>query len=237
MEHFSNVFQPVLPFSSSTKYPLYGKWREQVFHNQNPIILELGCGKGEYTLHLAAAFPQNNYIGIDIKGSRMYVGAKKALALGLTNAVFLRTCIENIETIFQPNEVDELWLTFPDPQPKKRWTKKRLTSAVFQNKYLSILKTTAILHLKTDNEFLYQYTWALLKKNNVSIIKHTNDVYNSHLLDIHHNIQTHYESIFAEQDNKITYICWHCPEIPLIELSDNEYDRIEKQYIRPVVAE
>jgi tRNA (guanine-N7-)-methyltransferase len=237
MEHFANVFQPPLNSPENTICTFSGKWREQVFHNENPIILELGCGRGEYTLGLATAFLQNNYIGIDIKGARMYVGAKKALDSGLKNAAFIRTYIEHIEIFFQSNEVDELWITFPDPQPKKRWTKKRLTSASFQNRYLKILKPTAILHLKTDSEFLYHYTLALLQKNRISVMAHSEDVYESRILEDIYNIRTHYENKFMEQNKKITYIKWHCPEKELTELSDEEYEEIEKQYLRPVTSE
>jgi tRNA (guanine-N7-)-methyltransferase len=229
MQNFSNVFQP--PISKDENFVLKGNWNSQFFKNTNPIILELGCGKGEYTIGLAKAFPQNNYIGVDIKGARMYVGAKYALQNHLKNVAFLRTRIELIENFFESNEVSEIWITFPDPQPKKKWVKKRLTSSDFLNKYLKITKPEALFHLKTDSLYLYHYTLALLRKNNVNIINCSNDVYNTNLLDKIHTIQTHYEKIFTLKGYKITYINWLNPNKDLIELSDEEYQKIEELYL------
>ncbi len=233
MATFSNVFQP--PLGKDEIFAQKGKWNSEVFKNSNPVVLELGCGKGEYTVGLASAFANKNYIGIDIKGSRMFVGAKTAINNKLSNAAFLRTRIELIENFFNPAEVDEIWITFPDPQPKKRWTKKRLTSSHFINKYLSILKPEAVLHLKTDCTFLYYYTLALLQKNNVRVLEHSDDVHHTQILDEIHNICTHYENLFMEQGQKITYIKWQKPDKPLIELDDETYQTIEEQYLRPAL--
>ncbi len=231
MASFSNVFQPNLKEIHTENYQYKGKWHAEVFNNQHPIVLELGCGKGEYTLGLAQWCPEKNFIGIDIKGARMYVGAKKALNESLTNVVFLRTKIELIEFIFAPNEVDEIWITFPDPQPKKRWTKKRLTSSWFQNRYINILKDGGFLHLKTDNRFLYHYTLALLKFNNVNIVFASEDVHSDITAPKEICIRTHYESKFLEKGVKITYIKWQKPLQPIVELSDEIYEKIEKQYL------
>lgn len=233
MSTFSNVFQPQI--SKDVIFYLKGKWNTEVFKNTNPIVLELGCGKGEYTVGLASAFPYKNYIGVDIKGARMYVGAKTALNNKLRNVAFLRTKIELIENFFNPGEVDEIWITFPDPQPKKRWTKKRLTSSYFINKYMSILRSEAILHLKSDSDFLYHYTLTLLKKNNVPVLQNTNDVYQDKILDDIHNICTYYEKLHIEQGKKIKYIRWQKSNKPLIELNDEEYKAIEEQYLRPTL--
>jgi len=233
MRHFSNVFQP--PITQEDTFEFKGQWNQRVFKNQHPIILELGCGKGEYTIGLGSAFPYNNYIGVDIKGARMYVGAKHALQHNLTNVAFLRTRIELIENFFNKEEVDQIWITFPDPQPKKKWTKKRLTSSYYQNKYFNILKQNAILHLKTDSLFLYQYTLQLLIKNKVTILAHSDNVYHTLWLNHLPPITTYYESLFLQQGKNITYIQWLKPQNKLVELSDEEFDQIEEQYLRPSV--
>jgi len=234
MLHFSNVFQP--PIAKEDVFEHKGQWNLHVFKNQHPIILELGCGKGEYTIGLGKAFPNNNYIGIDIKGARMYVGAKQALSSNLSNVAFLRTRIELIENFFNENEVDEIWITFPDPQPKNKWTKKRLTSSHFQNKYIYILKANAVLHLKTDSIFLYHYTLQLLLKNNVPILAQTENVYQTTYLSHLPEIKTHYESQFIQQGKNITYLKWLNPKKEFVELSDEEIEQIEKQYLRPTVS-
>lgn len=228
MQHFSNVFQPSL-LTNSFEYK--GRWNEVVFNNNHPLVLELGCGKGEYTLGLARQFKEKNFIGIDIKGARMYFGAKQALQEQLTNVAFLRIRIELIENFFNKGEVDEIWLTFPDPQPKKRWTKKRLTSAIFLNKYQQISKPGSIIHLKTDSLFLYYYTLTLLQKNNIEILAQTNNLYQSEYLQFTHGIKTHYETQFLEQGLVITYLQWKLPEYSIIELDDETYQKIEEQYL------
>ncbi|MGQ9848201.1 MAG: tRNA (guanosine(46)-N7)-methyltransferase TrmB [Bacteroidales bacterium] len=229
MKNFSNVFEP--PIGKDEVFAYKGKWNSDVFKNTNPIVLELGCGKGEYTVELATLFPNKNYIGVEIKGARMYVGAKKAIHNNLTNVAFLRTRIELIENFFAKNEIDEIWLTFPDPQPKKKWSKKRLTSSYFLNKYLHITKPDAIFHLKTDSLFLYHYTLSLLQKNNVNIIYNTSNVYETNILDNIQHIKTHYENIFTSKGYKITYIRWQLSAKEIIELSDEEYQEIEKHYL------
>ena len=147
-----NVFQPTREEALNNFY-LKGKWRSEVFKNQNPLVLELGCGKGEYSVGLAKAFPEKNFIGIDIKGARFWFGAKEAINEGMTNVAFLRTQIELIDCFFEKDEVDEIWITFPDPQIKYRRTKHRMTHPDFLERYKKILKKDGMIHLKTDSEF------------------------------------------------------------------------------------
>ena len=175
METFQNVFQ--FPFSvlKEKGFPMKGRWREDFFHNDNPIVLELGCGKGEYAVGLAKKFTNMNFIGVDIKGARMWTGAKESVQKGMTNVAFLRTSIELIAEFFAPGEVDEIWITFPDPQMKK--VNKRLTSVRFMNIYRQILKDNGIMHLKTDSPFLYAYTDASVKLNKFNVEVNTDDLY------------------------------------------------------------
>ena len=161
MERMQCVFQfPFAVVKQEGGCPMRGKWNELYFKNGNPIVLELGCGKGEYAVGLAQRFPGKNYIGVDIKGARMWTGAKLATELGLPNVAFLRTSIELIDCMFAPNEVSEIWITFPDPQMKK--VNKRLTSTRFLDNYRNILCDGGLVHLKTDSPFLYTYTHALV---------------------------------------------------------------------------
>jgi len=152
IKEFKNVFEPVMNQVSD----LRGKWRSDVFKNENPIVLELGCGKGEYSVGLGKQYPDKNFIGVDLKGNRIYIGAKEALELNLENVVFLRTRIDFITNFFAENEVDEIWLTFSDPQPKK--PNKRLSSQPFVNRYRQFLKKDGIVHMKTDSDLLFEYT-------------------------------------------------------------------------------
>lgn len=185
-----------------------GKWREQVFKNEQPLILELGCGKGEYTIGLGQNNPGTNYIGVDIKGNRIWTGAKQALDMHLDNVAFLRTRIDFIEYCFAPGEVDEIWITFPDPQPQKPRARKRLTNPLFLARYAKVLKPGGILHLKTDSTSLYEYTLEVLQENNFRINWHTNDLYNNCPEDRRElvNIKTYYENLFTGKGEKIKYI-------------------------------
>jgi len=204
-EQFSNVFEPSFDESFNTSYRLKGKWREEVFKNDNPLVLELGCGKGEYAIGQSLRFPDKNYIGIDIKGARLWRGAKTALEEGIDNVAFLRTRIEFIETFFAPEEVSEIWITFPDPQLKKRRIKKRLTSSLFLNRYANFLHPDGVIHLKTDSAELCEYTNQLLAFNNMAPIVTTTDLYNSELLDDVLSIKTFYEKQYLEKGKPITY--------------------------------
>lgn len=204
-----NVFQPTREEALSG-YPMAGQWREKVFKNNNPIVLELGCGKGEYSVGLAEAFPDKNFIGVDIKGARFWFGAKKAIEKGLDNVVFLRTQIELINQCFKANEIDEIWITFPDPQIKYRRTKHRLTNPEFLNKYQQILKPEGIIHLKTDSEFLHGYTLGMLQSLGHNIITAHHDIYGAPEYDpetpLLRDIQTYYEGLFSAKGKTITYI-------------------------------
>ena len=206
-ETFSNVFQPKRDELIDGKYSLKGNWGVKIFGNNHPIVLELGCGKGEYTVGLAKHNPNKNYIGIDIKGARFWRGAKTALKEHIDNAKFLRTQIELIEYAFAENEVDEIWITFPDPQIKYKRTKHRLTNLEFLNRYKKILKPKGVVHLKTDSEFMHGYTLGLLHGLNYEVEYANHHVY--HLQGSPEEvttIQTFYERQYLEQDKPITYI-------------------------------
>ena len=204
-ESFSNVIQPTRK-EILDGFPHKGKWNE-FFKNNNPIVLELGCGKGEYTVGLAERNPNKNYIGIDIKGARFWPGAKTALDSDLSNVAFLRTQIELIDALFGAQEVSEIWITFPDPQIKYKRTKHRLTNTAFLTKYKKILKPQGILHLKTDSEFMHGYTLGLLHGLGAKIDYANHDVYHNagapaEVLEI----QTFYEKQYLEKNKPITYI-------------------------------
>ncbi|MBP5371773.1 MAG: tRNA (guanosine(46)-N7)-methyltransferase TrmB [Bacteroidales bacterium] len=205
-ETFPNVIQPDFNEVFRKDYRLKQKWATEFWKNSNPLVLELGCGKGEYTVSLAERFPSKNYLGIDIKGARFWRGAKSALEKGLANVAFLRTRIEFIDSFFGNNEVDEIWITFPDPQLRERRAKKRLTSPRFLNMYIQMLKPNAVVNLKTDSKELFDYTKSLLEYNNQKILVATDDLYNSPYCDEILSIKTHYESFYLTQGKPITYI-------------------------------
>jgi tRNA (guanine-N7-)-methyltransferase len=177
LETFNNVIQPEIGDVYAKDHPVKGKWKEQLFKNENSVILELGCGKGEYTVGLASIFPGNNYIGIDIKGARMWRGAKISNEQKLPNVAFLRTRIEFINSFFSTDEIDEIWITFPDPHPGGSNSNKRLTSPWFLNCYRHFLKNKGLVHLKTDNIELFNYTKTVIENNNLEIIFATDDLY------------------------------------------------------------
>jgi len=187
-------------------YKLKGKWNELFFKNNNPIILELGCGKGEYTVALAKRYPELNFIGIDIKGARMYTGAMQSFQERLKNVAFVRTHIELTDSFFAQNEINEIWLTFPDPQMNK--TRKRLTSTKFLTLYSKFLKSDGIIHLKTDSNFQFSYTLALIKENSFKIIEKYEDVHNQIVSTSVLNIKTYYEERFIEYGIPIKYCCF-----------------------------
>ncbi len=219
---FSNVFQPVLEEVFNTDYKLKGKWHQEVFKNTNPIVLELGCGKGEYTVELARRFPNKNFIGIDVKGARLWRGAKDSLEENLNNAVFVRTRIEFIRSFFAKNEVSEIWITFPDPQMKKRRTHKRLTSARFLEAYALFLKDFGIIHLKTDSSFLFDYTKKIIEKNNLTVHIETDNLYDSPYADLTHGVKTFYEKMFLAQEIPITYLQFDLGERKCFEETPQE---------------
>ncbi len=202
---YDNVIQPAIGDVSGKDHPIKGRWHSDLFKNKNPIVLELGCGKGEYTVGLANSFPENNFIGIDIKGARMWRGAKTANEQKLPNVAFLRTRIEFINSFFSEDEVDEIWITFPDPHPGGRNSNKRLTSPWFLNIYRQFLKDKALIHLKTDNKELYNFTFDVVKNNGLEIIFTTRDLH-SEKTDSILSIRTHYENIFTDAGQKINYL-------------------------------
>jgi tRNA (guanine-N7-)-methyltransferase len=206
-ETFSNLFQPDRETLLQDKFELKGNWNNKYFKNEQPIVLELGCGKGEYTLGLSERFPDKNFIGIDIKGARIWRGAKTALETRRKNVAFVRMQIELIEKAFAHDEISEIWITFPDPQIKYKRTKHRLTNPVFLSKYQNILKKDGIIHLKTDSEFLHGYTIGLLQGLGHEILYAHHDVYiNTYAPEEVVSIQTFYEKQFLEQDKAITYL-------------------------------
>ena len=236
METFSNVFQ--YPFSAIENVPfdMKGRWREMFFHNDNPIVLELGCGKGEYAVGLARMFPNVNFIGVDIKGARMWTGAKDDLQEQLPNVAFLRTNIEIIDRFFGEDEVQEIWLTFSDPQMKN--ARKRLTSTYFLQRYRHFLNDKGLVHLKTDSNFLFTYTREMALHNGLTPEVCTEDLYNDSQLDEATmnilNIRTYYESMWLERGLNIRYMKFRLPKDgelsePEVEIEFDNY----RSYHRP----
>lgn len=210
-ETFNNVIQPTRQEVFDGFY-LKGEWHT-FFKNNNPIVLELGCGKGEYTLALAKRNPAVNYIGVDIKGARFWRGAKTALNDEISNVAFLRTQIELIDLCFSPEEISEIWITFPDPQIKYKRTKHRMTNSEFLEKYQSILVKNGLMHLKTDSEFMHGYTLGLLQGQGLEIVYANHDVYhNEGAPEIVTEVQTFYEQMFLEKGKPITYLQFKFPE-------------------------
>ena len=206
-EGFNNVFQPSREDLLNDKFNLKGNWNRLAFKNSNPIVVELGCGKGEYTVGLARMFPEKNFIGIDIKGARFWKGAKTSLSEKINNVLFVRAQIELIENIFLTDEINEIWITFPDPQIKYKRTKHRLVNIDFLNRYKNILIKGGIINLKTDNEFLHGYLIGLIQGMGDEIIYSNHDIYNCSGAPIEATaIQTYYESLYLTEDKPITYL-------------------------------
>ncbi len=223
METFKNVFQPSYEDLHNQGFETKGKWAE-VFGNENPIIGEFGCGKGDYTIALANKFPDNNYIGVDIKGARIWRGAKTGTKEQMKNVAFLRTRIEFSPLCFAENELSEIWITFPDPQlRRKKRIKKRLTSSRFLNYYRNFLIDGGIIHLKTDDDELYEYTHNLVKYNNLPLLDFTNNVYLERPSDEILGIKTFYETMWLEQGKTIKYLKFKLPKNQVInELPDDD---------------
>ena len=246
METYENVFQYPFSVVEHVPFEMKGHWRDQYFHNDHPIVLELGCGKGEYTVELAKLYPDTNFIGVDIKGARMWTGATQALHEGLKNVAFLRTNIEIIERFFSENEVQEIWLTFSDPQMKN--PRKRLTSTYFMERYRKFLVDGGIIHLKTDSNFLFTYTTYMVEKNALPVLLSTDDLYrgrggtgvreyentpsaDTNLVPPHHrtsvppellSIQTYYESMWIARGLNIKYMKWRLPRTGTLSEPDVE---------------
>lgn len=213
METYENVFQYPYSVVEHVPFEMQGHWHETYFHNDNPIVLELGCGKGEYTVGLAKLYPHINFIGVDIKGARMWTGATQAIKEGQKNVAFLRTNIEIIDRFFAPNEVQEIWLTFSDPQMKN--PRKRLTSTYFMNRYRRFLIDGGIIHLKTDSNFLFTYTTYMVEKNHLPLVLRTNDLYSENSENSEYSeaasIQTYYEQMWIDRGLNIKYMKFHLP--------------------------
>jgi len=223
---YEHVVQVPFKQLQTEEFQFKGKWSNDFFGNDHPIILELGCGKGEYTVKLASHTPDTNFIGIDIKGSRMWNGATKAKELGLKNVGFLRTNIENIGLFFGKGEIAEIWLTFPDPQMKK--VRKRLTATNFIESYRSIMAQNGIVHLKSDSNFMVRYTEAMVGENQFEVLRQTDDLYKSDILDAVLSIQTFYEKQWLDRGLSIKYISFkisHQDPLrePVIEIEKDPY--------------
>ncbi len=203
---FPNLFQYGYEQILQSPFPLKGKWAADFFKNNNPIVLELGCGKGEYTIGLAQKYPEKNFIGVDIKGARLWRGLRSSKELGLNNVAFIRTRIELINAFFSSDEVSEIWITFPDPQPQKSRRRKRLTHPEFLSRYKQFLKVGGIIHLKTDSDLLYDFTNEVIEEFKHQPIIVTDDLYaDERELEVK-SIQTFYEKIWLEQGLTIKYI-------------------------------
>lgn len=212
------------PFSvlEEKGFDLKGHWNERFFKNDNPVVLELGCGKGEYTVGLGRLFPDKNFIGVDIKGARMWSGAKESLEAGMTNVAFLRTHIELINRFFSAGEVSEIWLTFPDPQMKK--VSKRLTSTRFMRLYREILSGDGVVHLKTDSNFMYTYTARMAELNRYPVLFQTDDLYHSGTPDPILGIKTYYEQQWLDRGLNIKYIKFVCEARESLEEPEEEIE-------------
>ena len=205
MAEYPNVFQPTFEELKSG-FSIQGKWRSEVFKNDNPIVVELGCGKGEYSVGLAKKYTEKNFLGIDVKGARMWKGASDANNEGISNVAFLRTRIEFIEYCFAKSEVDEIWITFPDPQIKKKRAKNRLTHPVFLERYSNILQDNGLIHLKTDSQFLHGYTLGIIEGHQHHLEDAEHDIYNAVLKRENMEIKTHYEKLFLAKNMPISYL-------------------------------
>jgi tRNA (guanine-N7-)-methyltransferase len=236
MKTFNNVFQPSFEEVFHKDHRLKNQWAKMYFGNENPIVLELGCGKGEYALGLARRFPERNFIGVDIKGARIWTGAKEAHEANIPNVAFLRTRIEFIDSFFGPAEVEEIWLTFPDPQLKKRRNKKRLTAPRFMNIYRGFLKDGGLIHLKTDNAVLYHYTKDLVHYNELQLEYATEDLHQTGKAEIAGGIMTFYEDQFVSRGMPIHYMRFRLPLNKVIRDRENDFFHKVYQVVRLIPA-
>ncbi|HPW70339.1 MAG: tRNA (guanosine(46)-N7)-methyltransferase TrmB [Bacteroides graminisolvens] len=222
MAAYPHVFEYPYSVAENVPFEMKGKWHENFFKNNNPIVLELGCGRGEYTVGLGRMFPDKNFIAVDIKGARMWSGATESISEGLTNVAFLRTNIEIIERFFAEGEVSEIWLTFSDPQMKK--ATKRLTSTYFMNRYRQFLKPDGIIHVKTDSNFMFTYTRYMIEENKLPVLFITEDLYHSNLVDDILGIKTYYEQQWLDRGLSIKYIKFALPQDGVLKEPDVEIE-------------
>lgn len=226
MATYPHVFEYPYSVADDVPFEMKGRWKQDFFYNEHPIVLELGCGRGEYTVGLAEKYPDKNFIGVDIKGARMWTGATDALRKEMKNVVFLRTNIEIIDRFFSTGEVDEIWLTFSDPQMKK--VTKRLTSTYFMERYRRFLIPNGLIHLKTDSNFMFTYTRFMVEKNELPVEVLTDDLYHSGLADDILSIRTYYEQQWLDRGLNIKYIRFRLMpdgalEEPDVEIELDEY--------------
>lgn len=222
MAAYPHVFEYPYSVAENVPFEMKGKWHESFSKNNNPIVLELGCGRGEYTVGLGRMFPDKNFIAVDIKGARMWSGATESISEGLTNVAFLRTNIEIIERFFAEGEVSEIWLTFSDPQMKK--ATKRLTSTYFMNRYRQFLKPDGIIHVKTDSNFMFTYTRYMIEENKLPVLFITEDLYHSNLVDDILGIKTYYEQQWLDRGLSIKYIKFALPQDGVLKEPDVEIE-------------
>ena len=222
-------FEAIKSFPNVLQYPegMPGKWNE-FFKNSSPITLELACGRGEYTVALAKIHPQKNFIGVDLKGNRIYAGAKKSLHEKILNAAFLRTHIDKIDTYFAKNEVEEIWLTFPDPQLRKSRSRKRLTHPEFLRLYQRILIDGGLIHLKTDSPAMYSFTLLVIEMYGLQLHESSDNVYEEPKVKEELQIKTHYEGLDIAQSRRIHYLCFSLPASPLPGIDDILQQRIKE---------
>lgn len=226
MAAFPHVFEYPFSVVDHVPFEMKGKWNECFFKNNHPIVLELGCGRGEYTVGLGRLFPKKNFIGVDIKGARMWSGAKESAEAGMSNVAFLRTNIEIIDRFFDPGEVSEIWLTFSDPQMKK--ATKRLTSTYFMERYRRFLVDNGLIHLKTDSNFMFTYTRYMVEHNHLPVEILTDDLYHSGMADDILSIRTYYEQQWLDRGLNIKYLRFRLPHEgelsePEVEIELDEY--------------
>lgn len=222
MASYPHVFEYPFSVAENVPFEMKGRWHKDFFGNDNPIILELGCGRGEYSVGLARRFPSKNFIGVDIKGARMWSGATDSLNEGLKNVAFLRTNIEIIDRFFAPGEVSEIWLTFSDPQMKK--ATKRLTSTFFMERYRRFLVDNGVIHLKTDSNFMFTYTKYMVEHNRLPLEFITDDLYHSGLADDILSIRTYYEQQWLDRGLNIKYMKFRLPQTGTLEEPDVEIE-------------
>ena len=212
-ETFPHMFQPKLMYGSPDDFELKGRWKSDFFHNENPITVELGCGKGEYSVAMANEIPTGNFIGVDIKGARMWRGASDSLEMGMKNIAFLRTRVEFTPKCFGKDEISEIWITFPDPHLGAKSThKKRLTSSRFLSYYQNFLEDNGIVNLKTDDDTLYEYTKQVIAHNNLPLLIDTGNLYESEHYTGFLTLKTHYEKMWNKENRTIKYLRFRLPQ-------------------------